>query len=274
MKLGLIGQHIQKSKSPQLHELLGQKLNINTTYELFDCELDNEQALLALLNELKQRGYRGVNVTHPYKVWAWNIVQRKFKTSERLGALNTLLIDGDTLRGTNTDCSGFVRAYRKACPTQKPGKVLMKGAGGVGRAIAFGLGQLEVEHLYIYDEQPASLQALLSDLQQAGVSCSAIHAQELTSCALACDGLVNATPVGHYTTPGAAFTPEQVQQQRWVFDAVYTPVKTEFIALAQQQDMSVISGFELFIHQGVDAYEHFADCPVDSETLRGEISAE
>ncbi|MCG6418165.1 quinate dehydrogenase, partial [Vibrio fluvialis] len=112
------------------------------------------------------------------------------------------------------------------------------------------------------------------DLQQAGVSCSAIHAQELTSCALACDGLVNATPVGHYTTPGAAFTPEQVQQQRWVFDAVYTPVKTEFIALAQQQDMSVISGFELFIHQGVDAYEHFADCPVDSETLRGEISAE
>ncbi|UHJ59332.1 shikimate dehydrogenase family protein [Vibrio furnissii] len=274
MKLGLIGQHIQKSKSPQLHELLGQKLNINTTYELFDCELDNEQALLALLNELKQRGYRGVNVTHPYKVWAWNIVQRKFKTSERLGALNTLLIDGDTLRGTNTDCSGFVRAYRKACPTQKPGKVLMKGAGGVGRAIAFGLGQLEVEHLYIYDEQPASLQALLSDLQQAGVPCSAIHAQELTSCARACDGLVNATRVGHYTTPGAAFTPEQVQQQRWVFDAVYTPVKTEFIALAQQQDMSVISGFELFIHQGVDAYEHFADCPVDSETLRGEISAE
>ncbi|QSA19827.1 quinate dehydrogenase, partial [Vibrio furnissii] len=59
MKLGLIGQHIQKSKSPQLHELLGQKLNINTTYELFDCELDNEQALLALLNDLKQRGYRG-----------------------------------------------------------------------------------------------------------------------------------------------------------------------------------------------------------------------
>ncbi|MBY8273774.1 quinate dehydrogenase [Vibrio fluvialis] len=274
MKLGLIGQHIQKSKSPQLHELLGKKLNINTTYELFDCELENEQALFALLNDLKQRGYRGVNITHPYKVWAWNIVQSKFKTSERLGALNTLLIDGDTLRGTNTDCSGFVRSYRKECPEQSPGKVLMKGAGGVGRAIAFGLGQLAVEHLYIYDEQPISLQALIDDLQQAGISCSAVSRDALTACALECDGLVNATPVGHYTTPGAAFTEEQVQSQRWVFDAVYTPVRTEFIALAQQQGMSVISGFELFIHQGVDAYECFADCPVDSDTLRGEISAE
>ncbi|WGY47484.1 MULTISPECIES: quinate dehydrogenase [unclassified Vibrio] len=274
MKLGLIGQHIQKSKSPQLHELLGKKLDIATSYDLFDCKLDNEQALYELLKDLKQRGYRGVNVTHPYKVWAWNIVANTFNTSAGLGALNTLIIDGEELSGTNTDCSGFVRAYQKECSDLKPGKVLMKGAGGVGRAIAFGLGMLEVEHLYIFDENTVSLQALVSDLQQAGVACSALTADAVTACALNCDGLVNATPVGHYTTPGASFSAEQVQGQRWVFDAVYTPVATEFICLARAANMSVISGFELFIHQGVDAYQWFSQRAVDSQLLSGEISVE
>ncbi len=271
MKLGLIGQHIQKSKSPQLHRLLGEKLNIATRYDLFDCVLRDEQALRDLLTELKQQGYRGVNVTHPYKVWAWNIATEKFNTQAGLGALNTLLIDGDTLRGTNTDCSGFVRSYQTLCANQRPGKVLMKGAGGVGRAIAFGLGALNVEHLYIYDEYQPSLAALLADLQRANVPCSAVEAAQLTATAKACDGLVNATPVGHYTTPGAAFSGEQVGGQRWVFDAVYTPVVTEFIALAQQQALTVISGFELFLHQGLDAYECFADQAVTLDGLINDI---
>ncbi len=273
MKLGLIGQHIQKSKSPQLHELLGKKLAIETRYDLFDCQLRDEQALRDLLIELKQKGYRGVNVTHPYKVWAWNIVHDKFHTSAGLGALNTVLIDGEELSGTNTDCSGFVRAYRKLCADSAPGKVLMKGAGGVGRAIAFGLGELNVEHLYIYDEYQPNLQALVADLRRANVACSAVSSEQLDQVAKECDGLVNATPVGHYTTPGAAFSAQQVGGQRWVFDAVYTPVVTEFIAFAKQQSLTIISGFELFIHQGIDAYEWFSGQSVESVDLVSEISA-
>ncbi len=71
--------------------------------------LPNEQALHDFLLQLKQQSYRGVNVTHPYKVWAWNIIHQRVNTKLGLGALNTVILDGEELLGTNTDCTGFMR---------------------------------------------------------------------------------------------------------------------------------------------------------------------
>lgn len=264
MKLGLIGHHIQKSRSPELHSWLGKHNKQETTYELFDCELENEAALLELLLELKAKGYRGVNVTHPYKVWAWNLIQNKERTDKTLGALNTVVLNKDELVGMNSDCTGFKRAYQDHFAQQAPKKVLLKGAGGVGRAIAFGLAQLNVEHIYIFDSFKDSQQALIDDLTAIGVSASGIDESQIKSCSKECEGLVNATPVGHYATPGASYTAEEIFSPKWIFDAVYTPVETEFVQLAQQKQAEVISGYELFTNQGIDAYEMFVGHDIDS----------
>lgn len=264
MKLGLIGLHIQKSRSPELHHWLGNKNNNDTTYELFDCKFNNKSELLDLLLELKSKGYQGVNITHPYKVWAWEVINNKVHTDKTLGALNTVVLNRDELVGTNTDCTGFKRAYMQHFGQVKPDKVLIKGAGGVGRAIAFGLAQLQVGHLYIYDSFSESQQTLIADLKAVGISVSGIDESQIQICSKECEGLVNATPVGHYATPGAAYTPDEIFSPKWIFDAVYTPVETEFVLLAKQKNAEVINGYELFINQGIDAYEIFSSKNIDT----------
>ncbi|MFV0575053.1 MAG: shikimate dehydrogenase family protein [Vibrio sp.] len=267
MKLGLIGQHIQKSRSPELQQWLGQHNQHPTTYELFDCELANESALLDLLLELKAQGYQGVNVTHPYKVWAWNIIKKTVRTDKTLGALNTVLLNQEQLIGINTDCTGFKRAYQDHFGQNAPKKVLLKGAGGVGRAIAFGLAQLKVEHIYIFDSYTQSQQALIADLQAVGVSATGIDESQIIETSKECEGLVNATPVGHYATPGASYSDDEIFSPKWIFDAVYTPVETEFIQLVKKKQAEVISGYELFINQGIDAFEMFIGHEVDTSGI-------
>lgn len=272
MKLGLVGQHIQKTQSNRLHTWLGRQYGLDVSYELFDLVLDDTQALAELLHRLGEQGYRGVNVTHPYKVKAWDIVGERRHTPAGLGALNTVVFEAGGIVGTNTDCSGFGRAYRTAQPGLNPGRVFVKGSGGVGRAIAFGLAALDAEHIYLYDEQAASQQQLLADLQAGGARASTVAAAEVDDCIRGCDGLVNATPVGHYSTPGLAFAAGLLGGQRWAFDAVYTPVMTEFLQQAERAGLNLITGFELFLHQGIDAFEFFTGIKVDPDVARQGVS--
>ncbi|MBL1375869.1 shikimate dehydrogenase family protein [Zobellella iuensis] len=268
MKLGLVGQRIQQSLSPRLHTWLGRQYGLEVTYELFDLVLDNAEDLAAQLHRLGEQGYRGLNITYPYKVKAWDLVHERRQTPGPMGALNTLVFESGTLTGSNTDCTGFSRAYRDAQPGLNPGRVFIKGTGGVGRAIAFGLSALEAEHIYLYDEHAASQQQLLADLQACGARASVVAADQVVDCARGCDGLVNATPVGHYTTPGASFSAAELGGQRWAFDAVYTPVMTEFLQGAEGAGLTLITGFELFLYQGIEAFESFTGIRVDPAVAR------
>ncbi|MDW6005239.1 shikimate dehydrogenase family protein [Vibrio mangrovi] len=268
MKLGLVGQRIQKSQSKKLHEYLGEYYNLGATYDYFDIELDGHQALEDKLAELKEQGYRGVNVTFPYKVWAWDLIEQREHTDPTLGALNTVVLNEDQIKGTNTDCTGFARALQTGLEGKSAGKVLLKGTGGVGRAIAFGLARCDAEHIYLYDESADSQTTLLHALTGAGISASIVEKQDIDACARQCDGLVNATPIGHYTMPGSLFPAELLGSQSWAFDAVYTPVMTQFLTDAQAAGLTLITGFELFLYQGIDAFEFFTGVKVDPEVVR------
>jgi shikimate dehydrogenase len=268
MKLGLIGQNIQKSQSKKLHTYLGEYYGLDVSYDYFDIKLEDASALQAQLADLKAQGYRGVNITFPYKVNAWDIVTEKDFTEPTLGALNTVVVDGEKVFGTNTDCTGFARALQGGLNGQSAGKVLLKGTGGVGRAIAFGLVRCDVKHIYLYDESEESQNTLLEALVGAGISASVVASGDVDQCARDCDGLVNATPVGHYTLPGSLFPTELLGSQTWVFDAVYTPIMTQFLTDAEAAGIKLITGFELFIYQGIDAFEYFTGVKVDPEVAR------
>ena len=268
MKLGLVGQRIQKSQSKKLHEYLGEYYNLGATYDFFDIELDDPQALQAKFAELKELGYRGVNITFPYKVWAWDMIEQKEHTDATLGALNTVVLNEECTKGTNTDCTGFARALQTGLGDKQPGKVLIKGTGGVGRAIAFGLARCKAEHIYLYDESAESQSTLLSALTGAGISASIVEKADLDQCVRECDGLVNATPIGHYTMPGSLFPAELLGSQTWAFDAVYTPIMTQFLTDAEAAGLTLITGFELFLYQGIDAFEYFTGVKVDPEVAR------
>ncbi|WP_249976246.1 shikimate dehydrogenase family protein [Vreelandella olivaria] len=259
MKLGLIGKAIMNSSSPDLHVRLGQLTGIPTTYDLFDA---NEQPIASLesqVNKVIAEGYRGVNVTFPWKETAVKLATRPSPGAKMVGAANTLVFENGEILAENTDFTGFMSGFRATLGARQPGRVLLIGTGGVGKAVAFGLGQLGASEVILVDLDEEKSRQLADELTQHGFKASAIHPEQLAETVPHCDGLVNCTPIGHEKSPGCPLPAELVQSHHWIFDAVYVPAVTEFIAAAKQVGAAVVSGVSLFVFQGVDAFKLFCE---------------
>lgn len=263
LKLGLIGQSIARSRAPSLHIMQGELHNVDVRYDLHEPRDTTPEAYAETLHQLRHEGYRGCNVTFPYKQLAVTHATEVNRAVRLVGATNTLRFNGEEVFAANTDYTGFIRGYRGRVGEQPAGRVLLLGAGGVGRAVAFALFELGASEVEIYDIDQSGARSLARSLQEAGYSAKAVTAGELPSAAASADGLVNCTPVGHYMTPGTPLDEKMIGGQRWAFDAVYTPIETEFLVAAHRQGLTIISGFDLFFYQGLDAYEIFTDTKVD-----------
>jgi shikimate dehydrogenase len=272
IQLGLIGIGIERSRAPELHRIAGRLRGLPVTYELIPLASDRPDEFHAALAACRGRGYRGVNVTHPFKERAAQAVAWTPESVRRLGAVNTVRFDEKSgMQGFNTDHSGFVRAFRSGFPGAVPGSVAIVGTGGAGRAIAFGLADLGARELRLFDQDRARAERLESALRVGGdlhvVLCTSVE-----EAAAGADGLVNATPLGMHRHPGTAIPKAGIGAQAWAFDAVYTPLETQFLHDAAQAGLAVLSGYELFFYQGVDAFELFTGAQVDEDALRKALS--
>lgn len=262
IRLGLIGRGIQRSRMHRLQESLGRFCGRAVRYDLFDADLEPGFDLGRTLGRLAQAGLRGVNVTHPYKAEARGHVAVLGAQPAALGAINTIVFEAGGWRGENTDYTGFQAAFAARFRDRAPGAVLILGAGGVGSALAFALGALGAGRLHLYDLRPEAAADLARRLSAAGYSASAV-AGDLIGVARGVSGLVNATPVGMHQYPGNPLPPAAIERQDWAFEAVYTPRRTEFVAALAGRGIAVLGGFDLFLHQGIDAFEHFAGVRLD-----------
>ncbi|MBB3192241.1 shikimate dehydrogenase family protein [Halomonas cerina] len=259
MKLGLIGKAIMNSSSPDLHVRLGKLTGIPTTYDLFDA---NEQPIDSLESQVRKviaEGYRGVNVTYPWKEEAVRLADRPSEGARLVGAANTLVFEKGEIVAENTDFTGFISGFRATLGERAPGRVLLIGTGGVGKAVAFGLGKLGASEVILMDLDESKSRQLAGELEAEGFKASIITADQLAETVPNCDGLVNCTPIGHEKSPGCPLPKELIAAHHWIFDAVYVPAVTEFIAAAKAAGASVVSGVSLFVFQGVDAYKLFCE---------------
>ncbi len=271
-RLGLIGDGIGRSSAPRLHELAGGIVGRTVTYTRFDLDGQADTTFEETLAACGRDGLTGVNVTHPYKERAARIVPIQDPRVRRIGAINTVLFrDGVPVAGHNTDHSGFVAAYRAQMADAGPGAVALVGAGGVGRPIAVGLGELGADEVRVFDIDPARAARLAGDLTTADVPVRACATVEEALDGAA--GIANATPIGMYRYPGNPVPEAAMGRPRWVFDAVYTPRDTEFTLAAGHRGAEVISGYELFFWQGVHAFRLFTGLEVDRPALRTALEA-
>jgi shikimate dehydrogenase len=267
IRLGLIGDNISRSQSPRLHVLAGRLCGLDVTYERL-IPADRGEDFETVFDRCLAEGFRGINITYPYKERVVPLLQVRDPAIAAIGACNTVVFDAMPPAGYNTDYTGFVSAFRETFPNATPGKVAMAGAGGVGKAVAFGLAALGCERLLIFDRDHAKAEALFTSLAAARFDMPVEIAPSIEEAAAEADGLVNCTPLGMVGYPGSAIPKALIGRQRWAFDAVYTPVETEFLLDARRAGLSIISGYELFFHQGVDAFRFFTGAEVDAAALR------
>ena len=265
VKLGLLGNNLGRSRAKHLHELLGEIYNLDVTYEPMDLiDRPSPVSIGRELQRCQELGYRGVNVTHPYKRDALKYVTTMEHFPETLASVNTVLFKGQEMLADNTDYTGCCRSFKKLfTPQFKPGRVLMLGAGGVGVSIAHALKESATDELILYDTQENLAKNLAEQLKGGNMSVRLAEPDLITQMNRV-DGLVNATPVGMFQYPGNPFPTEGFGDQSWAFDAVYTPEDTEFLNLCREKGIKTLSGFYLFLYQGLDAFKHFTGINADA----------
>ena len=272
IRLGLIGDNIAASRSPRLHELAGLQNARVVQYDRLVPQ-DLGQSWDAIFDGLAAKGYRGTNITYPYKEKVVPRLVIEDPLVRAIGACNTAIFDQGRALGHNTDYSGFVVAYRRLRGDTPTGPVLMIGTGGVGRAVAFGLVALGTPEIRLVDMDPAKARALAEDLRAAAPGLRVIVGEDAVTAAQGAEGLINCTPVGMVGKPGTPLPAAAMASGTWAFDAVYTPVDTQFLSDAAARGLQILSGWELFFYQGVHAWTLFTGLPLDEARLRADLLA-
>ncbi|GFE65476.1 shikimate dehydrogenase family protein [Litoreibacter roseus] len=257
LRAGLIGAHISRTRLPRALELMCDAAKISLEFELIDTANRPDFQFDACVDAVRNSGWTGVTVTHPFKPQAaFYAGAGMVDDVAHLRSANTLVF-GKDICGHNTDYTGFLSMWRAIMGDAAPGKVAMAGAGGVAQALGPALQALGCAHLSIWDSQPDRAAQLCQTL---GPNCSIAEPAHATSAAT---GLVNATPLGMAEYPGNAFSSDGLGSQTWAFDAVYTPPETRFLRDATAAGLKTISGFELFKHMAVRSFEAYTDLKPD-----------
>ncbi len=273
LKLGLIGDNIKASKSPRLHRLAGEQLGLDVSYKRL-VPAERGEDFPTVFRHALGEGFRGLNITYPYKETVLAFVRPDTPLIAAIGAVNTVLFDGAGPRGFNTDYSGFAAAYSAERGDMPPGVTLVIGTGGVGRAIAFALATLGASALRLVDRDLAKAAGLAADLQASFPALLVATGVSAEATAPGAKGIVNCTPVGMIGHKGTPIDAASLTEAEWAFDVVYTPLDTQFLRDAGDHGLQTISGWELFFHQGLHAWSRFSGQDVDPVVLRAALLAE
>jgi shikimate dehydrogenase len=269
--VGLIGANIMKSLSPTLHIDAFAAAGIDGYYHLMDVDVLKGRRLPQLLDAVKTTGFAGVNVTFPFKQEVMALIDETDPEAAEIGAVNTVTIaaDGRT-RGYNTDCRGFRRNFEeglgRACA--EGASVVLVGAGGAGRAVAFALFDLGVAALSIYDRESVRAASLVEDLNKYAGAPRAKVSEYLQNDIEKAAGVVNATPIGMHGFPGNPVPVAPLRAGHWGADVIYTPIETEFIKAAAARGCKVLTGGGMCVHQAAEAFRLFAGIEPDIGRMR------
>jgi len=254
LRCGLTGDNIGRSRFSKALDLMATQVGLTLEFTPFDTAGQASFDLAAHVERLRAGGYDGITVTHPHKVRADALADCARSYPGQLGASNLLRFDAGGIHAFNTDYDGFIAAWRHRFGTLPPGNVAVAGAGGVARAVIAALIELGAATVVVWDTDPARADLLARQLDPGGAVVRGIAIASAAAAIGRADGVVNATPMGMREHPGCAFDPETLPGRRWAFDAVYTPLATDFLVAAKRCGLDCLSGFELFRHMAVASF--------------------
>lgn len=253
--LALIGHPVGHSLSPLMHSTALKYLNIAGRYEAWDVS-DLGQAI----NDLKRKGFQGASVTIPYKREVMSYLDDMDEQARSIGAVNTLIRQGDGFLGTNTDWEGLIRALRRVTSIRGRRFVVL-GAGGTARAALYGLireGGLPV----VVNRSEERGRELASEF-----GCIFHPLSELKD--LQGDVLINTTPVGMSPDTDRSPVPAALLSRfRLVADVIYNPLQTRLLRDAEQAGCKILSGVEMFVEQGAAQFRLWTGLEPPVELMR------
>lgn len=267
IKAFVCGHPIKHSRSPLIHGYWLEKHGLQGSYEAVDIAPDDFPSFLRSLEEL---GYAGGNVTLPHKEAAFRHAEKLDGAAERIGAVNTLWLEGGHLCGSNTDAYGFAANLDQQLPGWDSARTAMVlGAGGAARAVVHALQERGFDEIRIVNRT----QARARDLQMRfGGSTSSHGWDEIEKLLPSTDLLVNTTSLGMAGSALLDISLDGLPDHAIVSDIVYVPLKTRLLKDAEARNLRTAEGLGMLLHQAVAAFERWFEVkPEVTDELRQRI---
>jgi shikimate dehydrogenase len=259
----LLGHPVEHSLSPRIHNTAFEAQGVNAVYVATPVR---PEALPDAVAGLRAMQFSGANVTVPHKEAVRPLLDDVSARAQAVGAVNTIVREDDTLRGDNTDVAGFLAPLGEEAGDAIAGApMLVFGAGGAARAVAYGLlDRYEPERLTLVARRPEQAEALAADLDGYDAR-DALRVSTFDDAAPAVRDsrlLVNATPLG--------MAPDRTDQTPWpdaadlgpahvAYDLVYNPEETRFLRDAAAQGATTIGGLDMLVEQAAASYRQWTE---------------
>lgn len=252
---GVIGDPIRHSKSPIMLNRAFQEVGLNAAYTAFHIV---PEQLKNAMEGIKALQFGGINVTIPHKVEVMNYLDEVDEGARVIGAVNTIVNDKGKWIGYNTDGIGYVRSLKEETGLSLKGKnILLIGAGGAARGVAYALAQERPSAIWIANRTADKAKALAQSMKPfADVYGMGMH--EIEDIKHKVEIVINTTAVGMYPNiKQLPMDPSWLNESMTVSDLIYNPRITELLTRAQSVGCPIHSGLGMFIYQGAYAFEYW-----------------
>jgi len=267
--VGVFGYPVAENPTGVLQEAAFQARGLNWRY--LTIEVRSEDLAGAMVG-LRAFNMRGINLTIPHKVAVIQYLDRLSPEAELMGAVNTVVCEGDQLIGHNTDGKGFLRSVREDAGVDPKGKrIVFLGAGGAARAMTVELALAGAAHITIVNRTPSRGQELAKLLREkTPAEAQFVHWQGEYRVPPQADILVNATPVGLF--PNVKEMPlvvmASIRPDLLVCDVIPNPPRTAFLRAAEARGARTLDGLGMLVYQGAIAFQMWTGVEAPVNVMR------
>ena len=266
--LGLVGNPVEHSVSPQLHNSLSARLGIDAIYIPFKVDRD---CLGDVVKGFKAAGFKGFNVTIPFKEEIIRYVDVCSDEVKIIGSANTVRVAEGRTYAFNTDAEGFARSFEQQTGMLfRDKRVLLLGAGGTARSIALkiasrGVGKLNILNRTI--ERATDIAGMVKANSSVKTEVSSINSLTDQTFVNSFDIIINTTSLGMYPKVEESPLSDRLRLNgdQVVYDVIYNPTRTKLLRQAESCGCKAVNGMGMLFWQGILAYEIWMDVKIPGE---------
>ena len=254
----VIGDPVEHSLSPQMHNAGYAALGIDDQYVYVACHVDVKKIDDFIIGVRAMR-IHGISCTIPHKIAVMPLLDEVESIAKKIGAVNTIVNEKGKLIGYNTDWLGVLNPLEQRT-TLKGKTVALIGAGGAARAAAFAVVSKDAK-LTVYNRTAEKAEKLAKEFTGEAFSLSEIENVK------SADIIINTTPIGLDETNETLIPQKYITDKHVIFDAVYGISETQLIKDAKKQGAQIIPGIEMLFHQGFAQFILFTGYEAPAEKM-------
>lgn len=266
---GLIGDPVEHTQSPVVHNTLAQAMGINMTYLPFHVA---KGALEAAVKGAFALNILGMNVTVPYKNDVLPFLSEIDELAGKIGSVNTLVRTKSGFKGYNTDITGLLRAMKSDGISINGEEIIILGAGGVGRAVTFMCAANGAAKVYLLNRSAEKAESVAAEVNKA-LETDCVTAkplagyQELVKTGERRYLVIQSTSVGLSPNVDDVVIADETFYRcvKSGYDLIYSPWETTFMKLVKANGGEAYNGLKMLLYQGIDAFELWNECKVSDE---------